>query len=372
MHLLLVTPFLPPRIGGIERHSENLIREFVKSPGSEITVLTSNNPRWPVQERNYPRNVKIIQLRSVTLFGRLPIPLVTLSNFRKLRELRKRNFDRLIVQSHLFPISTISALIMQKVPSKIWINHGSGYITMGSNIVQTVEKFYENLQARIMSRRMNGFIAVSKDAATWISSIVKQNFACVPNGVPAELIVQRQTFPVIKGQISLLFVSRLLPGKGGIEAIKILEKLIEREAGEGAYSLTVIGEGSEEEEMQAYATSKQLPVIFLGALNHDVVIEQMRKCDVFIYPSKYPEGFPTVILEAIASGLLIASTSPAGLEVFIETASCIYGQESELASLLSHILMKPIQIINMIQSTQVLLRVNYTWDSIVKELTNPR
>jgi glycosyltransferase involved in cell wall biosynthesis len=48
-------------------------------------------------------------------------------------------------------------------------------------------------------------------------------------------------------------------------------------------------------------------VTFHGAVNHDSVIKLLRRADVFCYPTS-SEGFPKVVLEALACGLPIVTT----------------------------------------------------------------
>jgi glycosyltransferase involved in cell wall biosynthesis len=56
----------------------------------------------------------------------------------------------------------------------------------------------------------------------------------------------------------------------------------------------------------------------LGAVAHQRLPEILRGCDVFILPSYY-EGFAIVILEAMASGLaVITTTATAGPDIITE------------------------------------------------------
>jgi glycosyltransferase involved in cell wall biosynthesis len=46
-------------------------------------------------------------------------------------------------------------------------------------------------------------------------------------------------------------------------------------------------------------------IVVHGKKSHDEIMEIMSKSHIFIYPSTYPEGLPTVILEAAANSMAI-------------------------------------------------------------------
>lgn len=366
MRILLVTPFLPPRIGGIERHSENFVAEFSKEPNNRITVLTSR--RFNESKlSHYPSNVKVITLNSLVLFGRLPIPIPTYGNVKKFTQLAKIQFDRLLIQSHLFPISTLSASIFRAIPTRIWINHSSGFIVMNKSLIQKIEIAYEKFQLAIMARRVNRFIAVSEESANWANALSGKNFEFISNGVNSKLIAPRKNFPTEIGKLSFVYVSRLIPGKGGIEAIEIFQKLICKLHKDYEMTLTIIGDGTELTLMEDFARDNHLPVTFVGAIQHQRVIELLKVADIFLYPSNYPEGLPTVILESIASGLLVATTVTAGLRPFIANSTMVQGDIDDLPDKIVGTIKNIPELITKIESSQRILSDRYTWDSIMKD-----
>lgn len=77
--------------------------------------------------------------------------------------------------------------------------------------------------------------------------------------------------------------------------------------------LDIVGDGPERAALEAAAASVPdgLRVIFHGAVPNRRVREFYTRADVFIMPS-YREGFPRVIIEAMAMGLPIVSTDAGG------------------------------------------------------------
>jgi len=73
------------------------------------------------------------------------------------------------------------------------------------------------------------------------------------------------------------------------------------------WSLTIIGDGLLKDELESYVESLKLShkVKFLGRRENP--FEYLKKADFFLFSSNH-EGFPNVLLEALASGLPIVST----------------------------------------------------------------
>lgn len=75
-------------------------------------------------------------------------------------------------------------------------------------------------------------------------------------------------------------------------------------------SLDVAGDGPHLAEFTALAArlGVQDIVRFHGRLNHDGVMRLLHQADLFCYPTRASEGFPKVVLEALACGLPVITT----------------------------------------------------------------
>ena len=68
--------------------------------------------------------------------------------------------------------------------------------------------------------------------------------------------------------------------------------------------------GLSENTLSAYMHDVDL---LIGFISEEKKIEIFNKSHIFAFPSYYGEGFPTVILEAMASGQAVVTTPVAGL-----------------------------------------------------------
>jgi glycosyltransferase involved in cell wall biosynthesis len=105
------------------------------------------------------------------------------------------------------------------------------------------------------------------------------------------------------GPLTLLYVGRLVNGKGLFDLLSALESLSDVE-------LLIAGEGPLSDDLAAAIDGRNLSASLLGY--RDDVPVLMREADVLVLPS-YREGTPRVITEALASGLPVVSTDIAGI-----------------------------------------------------------
>ena len=137
-------------------------------------------------------------------------------------------------------------------------------------------------------------------------------------GVPAEFMptnsisitefVDQLDKPINK-PIKLLFCGRVIPEKGILELIKVLNLLDNVE-------LDVLGPYSSEDFKHYTELAEQLAVSdrirWHGMVEYgEGLFEFYRQADIFVLPTYFNEGFPHVIWEAAANGCPVI-TSPAG------------------------------------------------------------
>jgi len=109
----------------------------------------------------------------------------------------------------------------------------------------------------------------------------------------------------------LIIVCRQEKGKGAETVIDALPLLL---GDFPALELDVVGDGSALPELKRLANGLGLNghVIFHGGVNHDSVMKLLQQADLFLFPTK-SEGFPKVVVEAMACGLPVISSKVSAL-----------------------------------------------------------
>lgn len=108
------------------------------------------------------------------------------------------------------------------------------------------------------------------------------------------------------GRLNLIIACRQERGKGTDIVLEALVRLQRRFPGA---RLDVVGDGSFLGELQSRAKALRIEekVTFHGKVQPKRVLELLRDAHVFCYPTE-SEGFPKVVLEALASGLPVITT----------------------------------------------------------------
>lgn len=104
----------------------------------------------------------------------------------------------------------------------------------------------------------------------------------------------------------LLFVGWVEETKGVFDLIQIIKNLKTKSLD---FNLTLVGGGNAEKSLKNYIKKNNLNnVKLIGWLNSDQLINVYKNHDIFVFPSWY-EGMPNALIEAMASGLAVISSS---------------------------------------------------------------
>ena len=130
----------------------------------------------------------------------------------------------------------------------------------------------------------------------------KHRFMVVPNGIVLGEIGAASKTGKRAGQ-TVCFLGWVIPTKGIQELIDAWQV-----ASRPGWELRIAGPGDEEyRQALAGRLADGVKVTFLGELPHEQGAKLMQEAEVFVLPS-YTEGFPNVILEAMAAGQAIVAT----------------------------------------------------------------
>ncbi|NNN20988.1 MAG: glycosyltransferase family 4 protein [Acidimicrobiales bacterium] len=331
MRVLLATQFFPPVAGGEERHVYNLATALA-SRGNEVTVATSSqggsSSDFEVVCLEPSASLLHFKYVDVKRPHALPIsdPLVS----RRLKTLIMANKFEVIHGHNWFANSLLSRSVRGKIPlvetlhdyshvcaTKRLVKNGvlcegpglaciscssihyGGVVGSGVAMLNAFERFKRNA-------RVSHFIAVSRYVATrnrLSSSGVP--FSVIPNFIPDSLIVKTRIEPDSR---TVFYAGDLSIDKGVKVLFSAYEKL--RAAGvdlELRLAGRIVDVGSIPEG-----------VTYLGELTSDATQKEISNATVVAAPSIYPDPCPTVVLEAMAKGRAIVSTSVGGITDMVE------------------------------------------------------
>jgi glycosyltransferase involved in cell wall biosynthesis len=149
--------------------------------------------------------------------------------------------------------------------------------------------------------KMRGTWRTAVDTYITLSQFARAKF--VAGGLPSERIVVKPNFlprdPGVgahEGRFAL-YVGRLSPEKGIATLLRLWNHIGSR------FPLRIIGSGP----LEALAISSGPGIEWLGWQPHGRVLAAMKDASFLVFPSEWYEGFPMVVLEAMATGLPVIS-----------------------------------------------------------------
>ena len=270
MRILINSHYFSPSVGGIERVTEILAKEFVRR-GHQVLVLTET-PGGGDRPFDFSvcRRPSMAQLWSAVRWSE-----VFLHNNLSLRAVWPLLFlrRRWVIGHHIWLARTDGGLAWQDYLKRFLLRWGIN-------------------------------LAISRAVAEALP-------------VPAEVVgdpYEDALFRVLAGvprDRQLIFVGRLVSDKGADLLLQALQSL--RQRGQ-RLSLTVVGDGPERADLEDYCR-KNLSgqVHFAGTQRGEDLVRLLNRHRLLIVPSRWREPFGLVALEGLASGCVVVGTAEGGL-----------------------------------------------------------
>jgi len=303
MRIMLATEWLPPDIGGVARHVDDLAKKLSER-GHKVAVITRKKRRINKHYEVY----EIDKLNYLRIFSGIR------TNFPIRRILK--NFEPDIVHSHHaftpIPLFALRAAKNLNLPT-ILTNH-SAYFYEYNYILKTLG--YIGFPFKTFIEKSDAIISVSKISANFIQQFApRKRILIIPNGVDVN-----HFRPIHKkdddSEFVILFVSRIVRRKGLhllVESLRYLKKDIPN------IKLVIVGEGTFEEYIRrrVYDLDLKKNVKFMGKIKDKELPAVYNNADLFVLPSLYGESFGIVVLEAMASGVPVIVSNIGGLKEIV-------------------------------------------------------
>lgn len=312
-----------PHMGGVERYTYYIAKKLMEH-GNKVTVVASSMEGEAIHEVR--DGIEVYRLPCQWYVdGRLPILKPTETLWKIQKNLSKRKFDLVIVNTRFYPHSLYGQRFAKKNKIKcITIEHGTSHLTFNHKVWDIAEQIYEHAISFLGGLYCKDYYGVSQACCEW-----SRHFNLTPKGVLYNAVdVQeletymenpvldyRQEYGVTEDEFVVTFTGRLVKEKGIeqlIEAVKRL-KLNKR------VILFIAGAGALEQTVQSACRNVpgENPIYYLGQLDYPHVAALLKTTDVFCLPSD-SEGFPTSVLEAVAARCFIITTSAGGAKELIK------------------------------------------------------
>jgi glycosyltransferase involved in cell wall biosynthesis len=169
--------------------------------------------------------------------------------------------------------------------------------------------------SELMRRRLLEHGARPERTRVHYIGVPVEDFAFVARRSPAEKLAAGES-------VRFLQVSNFVEKKGHRYTLEAFREVVARHPG---CQLTLAGDGPLRAEMQELAAKLGLCgcVAFPGRVSKETAIPLMSEADVFLHHSVTgddgdEEGIPTVVMEAMATGLIVVSTRHAGIPEIVQ------------------------------------------------------
>lgn len=362
-----------PHIGGIEKFTYNLSK-YLNKKNVKITIITNNTEY--VEDYEVENNIEIYRLDCFNLLkGRFPIPKFN-KNYKKIfNMLKNKKFDFCLIQARFYILTLLGCIFAKRNNIKyLVLEHGTGHFTVNNIFFDFLGHIYEHIISLLVRLNCNNFAGVSKNCCIWLKHFNIHTEDVIYNGVDTIYIysiIENSNYRLDKnGKVIISFASRLVVEKGIVKLIDAFKLLINKFPNSILY---IAGYGELEDYIKSQS-SLENRIIFLGKLLPEEIYNLFNQSDIFVYPSYYPEGFPTVVLEAAyLKNCVIASDRGGTSELIINEDYGILLKNNSVDEIYSN-LKHFIENINLrkIVSENISKRVSnvFSWDIISENFIN--
>lgn len=209
-------------------------------------------------------------------------------------------------------------------------------------------------------------IAVNRDSLAFLVDLQHAEQCAsvsLPNFV-SDLDFHYRTFCTVKPseRITVIYAGRISVAKGCREILAVARQLPEVE---------FILLGPVNADMERHLQSHPDNVTVGGEVPHNIVLQQMRASDLFLFPTSY-EGFPNAVLEAMVMSLPVVATRVGAIPEMIEDGKggllISRPHPDEIVSALRTLIVDPEMRLQMGQFNHRKAQTEYSYSVVVPRL----
>ncbi|WP_203417500.1 glycosyltransferase family 4 protein [Kineococcus radiotolerans] len=303
--LLIVSAYFPPAVGGVESYVLGLAKAM-SARGCRVTVLTTGSLGLKRPAQDAVEGVSVLRLP--VLFKVSYTPLHPLWPFWVRQFLAREKFD--VINVHT-PVPGLADLVAAQSPVPLVVTyHAASLLKDDARLLNVLISIY-GLVERGLLRRADQVLAVSPFVADRLQERSGRTVDVLPNALNGRLVAP-VAHRLREQRFTAAFLARLDATHGWKGLSLVLQALDSYRQLYGVLDvdLVVIGDGDSRTryEREAEALGLERFVTFVGHAEGARKFDLLREAEVMItYPTTANDAFPTVFLEAWASGMAVVS-----------------------------------------------------------------
>lgn len=356
MKIAILVQYFPPKwLAGTEIATFNTAKHLAKI-GHEIHVITWLDKGLPKKSKEEGFYIHRISGHKVKFFTLIPF---WIKNFFCLKKI---NPDIVHVQNigHGIP-----ALLSKKLL-------GKPYVVFGRGTEVYFKRGYLFVILQQVLKNADEVVALTNRMKQEMKKIYNREISIIPNGIDIESLKEFQKKTIHKTNTKkIIFVGSLYQVKGVSYLIHAMKRITENNKN---IELLIVGDGYDREYLKNLVMQLNLEksVIFIGEIPHDEVAKYLSNADVFVLPS-LSEGFPNILLEAMAVGIPIVATKVGGLpEIITDNKNGFLVEpknSDQLADKILHLLRSP-KLQKQISYNNLRKASAYSWEKVIISIEN--
>ncbi len=322
---------MSPIGGGAELLVRELNKRYLDYDIDAVALYFRNATSEPLFDNEFCLNVKSVK---------------SLDNIFKIRrfiknQIRQSTEEKVIVHAHLtYSFFFVALATLGLNVTLVYTEHNSFNRRRKYGILRYFERYFYKRYCSVICISEG----VRKNLLNWIGTTFKEKVITINNGARLFEVKKDRRQITENTKLKIVSVGSLTRQKGYDIAFKALKDLFQAEVD----SYTIVGTGSEREDLEYLAGELGIKnnVVFAGW--SDNIEEYLNQADLFLISSRW-EGFGLVVVEALSTGLPVLASNVDGLNGLFEGTDCpIFYFENE----------NPSDLINQIRNIKHFLSKN--------------
>lgn len=309
-HIVIVTPYFSPKIGGVENYSEQIARGIAKEKDYSVSIITSSTDRYSKETLD---GIEIHRLPVLFSISNTPINPMWYFWFKKYFETIKPSIIH--VHSPVPFMADVAAFSAGKIP--VILTYHAGSMKKGKIFTDLIIDIYEKTFLRLLFKKATAIVVVSSVLGSKILNRFKDKLYYIPPGVD----MTKFSASKVPHSGPIVYVGRIEHSSSwkGINVLIDAMKIVCRKNSNA--KLILVGSGDAVSHYCDVVASLGLQdrISFVGQKTGSELVHMYHAASMIVLPSvSNAESFGMTLIEAMASGRPVVGSRIGGIPEVID------------------------------------------------------